>query len=29
MRWARFESNGKAQTGIVEGPVIEVNRWDR
>jgi 2-keto-4-pentenoate hydratase/2-oxohepta-3-ene-1,7-dioic acid hydratase in catechol pathway len=24
MRWARFESNGKAQTGIVEGSVIEV-----
>ena len=28
MRWARFESNGKAQTGIVEGSVIEVIEGD-
>ena len=28
MRWARFESNGKAHTGIVEGSVIEVIEGD-
>jgi 2-keto-4-pentenoate hydratase/2-oxohepta-3-ene-1,7-dioic acid hydratase in catechol pathway len=28
MRWARFESDGKVQTGIIEGSVIEVVEGD-
>jgi 2-keto-4-pentenoate hydratase/2-oxohepta-3-ene-1,7-dioic acid hydratase in catechol pathway len=28
MRWARFESNGKTQTGIIEGKQIEVVEGD-